>query len=223
MKARIAEVFESIQGEGIYLGERQVFVRFFGCNLSCAYCDTKPGYFTQYSPQELLEELSLYRGKYHSISFTGGEPLLQRDFLLEVLKETAKRGYRNYLETNGTLFSELEDLIDYIDIIAMDIKLASSSGMGDLLWMHRRFLQIAAKKEVFLKIVICAGTEETDLHAALEMVKETNPGSVLVLQPNSYDEQQGLNKKISRFKDICNNSNIVSCIIPQIHKIAGVR
>ena len=137
MKARIVEVFDSIQGEGLYLGEKQIFVRFFGCNLSCSFCDTKPDRFMEYEPHELIKELKLYKSKYHSISFTGGEPLLAKDFLKEVFKATAKDGHRHYLETNGTLHFELEELIDYIDIVAMDVKLPSSSGMGNLWHQHR--------------------------------------------------------------------------------------
>jgi len=72
MKAKIVEVFESIQGEGLYLGEKQIFVRFFGCNLNCNFCDTRPDRFMEYEPQELFKEIELYQDKYHSISFTGG-------------------------------------------------------------------------------------------------------------------------------------------------------
>jgi organic radical activating enzyme len=103
IKGRISEVFESVQGEGLYFGEKQIFVRFFGCNLSCKFCDTKLNRFLEYEPQELFEELKLYQDVYHSISFTGGEPLLQKDFLKQVLQLTQKEGYKNYLETNGTL------------------------------------------------------------------------------------------------------------------------
>ena len=41
MDAPIIEIFSSIQGEGLLIGERQIFVRFAGCNLDCTYCDTK--------------------------------------------------------------------------------------------------------------------------------------------------------------------------------------
>jgi len=131
MKAKIAEVFDSVQGEGLYLGERQIFVRFFDCNLNCSFCDTKPDRFTEYEPQELFQEIKLYHQHYHSISFTGGEPLLYKDFLKEILKLTRRHGYKHYLETNGTLAAELEELIDHIDIVAMDLKLPSSTGLGN--------------------------------------------------------------------------------------------
>lgn len=223
MKARIVEVFDSIQGEGLYLGEKQIFVRFFGCNLSCSFCDTKPDRFMEYEPHELISELKLYNRKYHSISFTGGEPLLAKDFLKEVLQATSKDGHRHYLETNGTLHFELEDLIDYIDIVAMDVKLPSSSGMGNLWQQHRRFLEIASKKEVFLKAIIGASTEEAELQEVFKMIKEVRPATVLVLQPNSYDSGEVLDNKINRCKDLCAQNNIVACVIPQIHKIAGIR
>lgn len=223
MKARIAEVFDSVQGEGLYLGERQIFVRFFDCNLSCSYCDTKPDRFTEYDPKELFEEIKLYRNKYHSVSFTGGEPLLYKNFLKEIFELTSKHGHRHYLETNGTLYSELEELIDHIDIVAMDLKLPSSSGMGNLWQMHKKFLKIAVKKEVFLKAIICNNTLEEDLMEAISIIKEISPASVLVLQPNSYEDRMVLNEKLSRFKIIAGQQNVVACVIPQIHKVMGLR
>ena len=223
MKARINEIFESVQGEGLYLGEKQIFVRFFNCNLSCTYCDTKLDRFTEYEPKELFEEIKLYRDKYHSISFTGGEPLLYADFLEEILKLTSGDGHKHYLETNGTLFSELEQLIDRIDIIAMDLKFPSSTGMGNLWQMHRKFLKIATKKEVFLKAIICQTTEQEDLREALAIIKEISPASVLVLQPNSYEHQTVLQEKLLNFKQIANQQGVTTCVIPQMHKIMGLR
>ncbi|MCX5698996.1 MAG: 7-carboxy-7-deazaguanine synthase QueE [Candidatus Omnitrophica bacterium] len=223
MRARIAEIFDSVQGEGPYLGEKQIFVRFFNCNLSCTYCDTKLDRFTEYEPNELFEKIRLYGDKYHSISFTGGEPLLCADFLKEILRFTSGYGYRHYLETNGTLFSELEQLIDRIDIIAMDLKFPSSTGMGNLWQLHRKFLKIASRKEVFLKAIICQATDEEDLKEALAIIKEISPSSVLVLQPNSYEDQSVLHKKLLNFKQIANRGGVMACVIPQVHKIMGLR
>jgi len=126
-KGKIAEVFNSVQGEGLYFGEEQIFVRFFGCNLKCKFCDTRLDRFTEYEPQELLEEIKLYQDNHRTVSFTGGEPLLQKYFLREILKLTRDEGYKNYLETNGILHSALEDVIDYVDTVAMDLKLPSST------------------------------------------------------------------------------------------------
>jgi len=223
MKGRIAEVFDSVQGEGLYLGEKQIFVRFFGCNLTCRFCDTKLNSFIEYEPEELFEEIKLYPNDFHSISFTGGEPLLQKDFLKEVLKLTTKGGYKNYLETNGTLPGELADIIDYFDIVAMDIKLPTSTGMGNLWSMHREFLNVASKKEVFLKTIICHSTQEEDLREVLSLIKEVHNPSVLVLQPNSYENDGALTKKLENFKDICIKEGVITCIIPQMHKIVGIK
>ena len=223
MKGKIAEVFESIQGEGLYLGERQIFVRFFGCNLSCQFCDTKLNRFIEYEAEELFEKIKLYQKGFHSISFTGGEPLLQKDYLREVLKLTSSQGYKNYLETNGTLPAELSDVIGYLDIVAMDLKLPSSTGAGHFWDEHRRFLEIASSREVFLKLVICEATEEEDLRQGLRLIKEINQAAILVLQPNSLENDGRLIDKLRKFKDISRTENINCRIIPQMHKIAGIR
>lgn len=222
-KAKIAEVFDSVQGEGIYLGEKQIFVRFFGCNLNCVYCDTKLDQFMEYEPHELVEEIKLYRDKYHSISFTGGEPLLCKDFLKEVFRLTAKGGHKHYLETNGTLVAELEELIGNIDFVAMDLKFPTSSGMGDLWDTHKKFLKVASQKEVFLKAIICEGTKEEDLQVAIKLIKEISPSSVLVLQPNSFEDPVFLHQKLSKYKEICKQAKVIACIIPQIHKLTGLK
>lgn len=223
MKGKIAEVFDSVQGEGLYLGEKQIFVRFFGCNLSCKFCDTKLDRFIEYEPEELFEEIKLYQKGFHSISFTGGEPLLQKDYLKEVLKLTSKHGFKNYLETNGTLSGELADVIDYLDIVAMDLKLPSSTGMGNLWGMHRKFLKIAAQKEVFLKTIICQSTQEEDLRDALALIKDVHMSAILVLQPNSLENHGELSKKLENFKDICTKEEVLACVIAQMHKIVGIK
>lgn len=223
MKGKIVEIFDSVQGEGIYLGEKQIFVRFFGCNLACSYCDTKLDYFVEYEPRELLQELLLYSDEYHSISYTGGEPLLQKKFLKEILQLTKREGFRNYLETNGTMPEALKEVIDYLDFIAMDIKLPSSCGQEELWYIHYRFLEIARAREVFLKSVICTETTLSDFRKALQLIQDVDLGMVLVLQPNAEENSFLLQEKIEHFKKIAEDSGITACVIPQMHKIAGVR
>ena len=105
--AYLTELFSSVQGEGLYVGARQIFVRLYGCHLSCSFCDT-PESVTARQPQgyrpascrveeqpgsheytslknpvaadSLLEQIQQFdqpKGLHHSIVFTGGEPLVQ--------------------------------------------------------------------------------------------------------------------------------------------------
>ncbi|MBC8436587.1 MAG: 7-carboxy-7-deazaguanine synthase QueE, partial [Candidatus Omnitrophica bacterium] len=69
MKGKISEVFSSVQGEGLYLGIKQLFVRFYGCNLQCSFCDTRIDSFIEYEPQELCDEIGLYGKNFHSLAF----------------------------------------------------------------------------------------------------------------------------------------------------------
>ncbi len=223
MVGKIAEVFESIQGEGIYLGKRQIFVRFYGCNLSCKFCDTPLDNFTEYSAQGLFERLMQYPRDYHSIAFTGGEPLLQEAFLRQILGLTKKAGILNYLETNGSLSQELKKVIDFVDIIAMDLKLPSSTRSGDLWKNHQSFLKTALRREVFLKAVICHSTEDQDIQKSLKLIKDSKKRLALILQPNSYENDAELEKKMERFQKICSNANVAAWIIPQVHKLLGVK
>lgn len=223
MKGKINEIFESVQGEGICLGQKQIFVRFSGCNISCKFCDTKHSHFQDYEPDELLEKITGYGRNYHSVSFTGGEPLLQKDFLKDVLELAKKEGLRTYLETNGTLPDALKEVIDSVDIVAMDLKLPTSTAAGDFWAEHRRFLEIANSKKVFLKAVICHSTTEADILASLKLLKEVNKDLPLVLQPDSSVQARELDDKIDKFMQLCLKENIKPWVIPQMHKRLGVR
>jgi organic radical activating enzyme len=222
MKGRISEIFHSVQGEGLYLGEKQLFVRLFGCNLSCRFCDTKLDRYTEYEPHEVIEELKLY-DDFHSVSFTGGEPLLQKDFLKEVMGLSRKHGFKNYLETNGTLAGELEDVIDLVDIVAMDLKLPSSTDSGNVWGLHRRFMKVASRKELFVKMIICKATKEKCLLDALDLIRDVGQSAIAVLQPNSLEHDGMLDEKLDGFQAICFGEGVTCCIIPQMHKAAGIR
>jgi 7-carboxy-7-deazaguanine synthase len=221
MKAKISEIFMSIQGEGPYCGRLQVFIRFFGCNISCRFCDTKSDGFTEYTVIELIEQVKKFESC-ESVSITGGEPLLQSKFLEEFLPLLKSAGKEVYLETNGILYKDLPNIIDYVDVIAMDFKLASSTGEKDYWFAHREFLKIASKKEVFIKAVISETTSIQDINMAIAVINEIKNDVLLVLQPQSPHEQT-LDEKLKYLHNICKEHSIRSKIIPQIHKQLGVR
>jgi organic radical activating enzyme len=146
---------------------------------------------------------------------------MQKDFLKEVLKFTHSRQDKNYLETNGTLPEALEEVIDDVDIVAMDLKLPSSTLQNDYWQAHREFLRIAGQKEVFVKAVICRTTTEEDLNLAIRLMRKSK--ALLVLQPNSREDQDTLKPKLKAFKQQCLKHNLNVCIIPQMHKVLGVK
>jgi organic radical activating enzyme len=243
MKAKIAEIFNSIQGEGIYLGENQIFIRFYGCNLNqCIFCDTQldssrtfpcgealreyrkvRDSFKEYKPYDLFEHLKLYTGDFRCISLTGGEPLVQKDFLKEFLPLVKQRGYKTYLETNATLPQALEDIIEFIDIIAMDFKFSSSTGMRDFWQEHEMFLKIALQKDVFVKAVICHTTDVEDLKKAVKLISNFNHDITFVLQPNSFEVTKSLMNKIEEYRRYALEFLSNVRVIPQVHKLVGVK
>lgn len=95
---RINEIFYSIQGEGANTGEAAVFVRFSGCNLRCAFCDTEHWRHTDMSEEEITEQVAKYPARL--VVLTGGEPTLQlTETLIDKLHSLGKR---IAVETNGT-------------------------------------------------------------------------------------------------------------------------
>lgn len=221
MEGKVAEVFKSIQGEGIYQGVKQVFVRFFGCNLKCGFCDTKLDCYREKTALELIDEIESF-GSCHSLSITGGEPLLQADFLKGLLKDLKKRGQKVYLETNGTLPENLEKIIDYVDIVAMDFKLPSSTGIDSFWDEHKDFLTIANTKKSFVKTIINTTTMVQDIYKTIEIIKDAAKKTTLVLQPQSPFEIM-VRAKLEGFKQLCREEGLEVKVIPQIHKRLGLR
>jgi organic radical activating enzyme len=106
---KIAEIFPSIQGEGLRQGEATLFIRFSGCNLECSFCDTKYAWKggRKHSTVQVLEKVNKLRHRFPArwVCLTGGEPLLQD--LADLVKGLKKEGFKIQVETNGTLYSPL--------------------------------------------------------------------------------------------------------------------
>jgi organic radical activating enzyme len=224
-KAKINDIFVSIQGEGKYVGQEQCFVRFYGCNLNCEFCDTKISTFEEFTADELMAKIKEVIGQkdIKSISLTGGEPLLHRDFLLEFIPKLRAQGLESYLETNGILHNELFDVIDYIDVIAMDIKLPSSTKERPFWQEHKEFLKIAKNKDTFIKTIICLNTTLDDFKNAVSLVLDVNPKATFILQLNTEELGRGLAEKLQAFKKYGREYLSDLRVIPQLHKIVGVK
>ncbi len=229
MKAKIAEIFQSIQGEGPYVGAKQVFIRFFECNMHCAWCDTPrsigdtQGGFQEYTSDELWRKIADLWSNCHSVSLTGGEPLIQADFIKTFLPRLKAAWITSYLETNGIFYQELDWLIDDIDIIAMDIKLPSSTKCRPFWEEHKEFLEIARRKEVFTKVVISNDTTREDVLRSVDLVAEIDPEITYILQPNYFDYDKGVVQKCLEYQKDCASRLKNVRIVPQMHKFLELR
>lgn len=243
-EASLVEVFSSIQGEGILVGKRQIFVRFAQCNLNCAYCDTDfslsescriedapgSGVFRNAENPVSLEVISsilshwvhLLPGVHHSISLTGGEPLVQGNVLeewLPVLREIAPL----YLETNGTLPDKLAPVLPYLDWVSMDIKLASLTHVPTPWEAHEKFLSLMKTSKGQAKIVVGEMTLLEEIEQAATLVHKTAPGISLILQPVTVDGKITLSgRALLDMQTLASKCHEDVRVIPQTHRFLSV-
>ncbi|MBE9003600.1 7-carboxy-7-deazaguanine synthase QueE [Fortiea sp. LEGE XX443] len=206
--ARLIEVFSAIQGEGLNVGTRQIFIRFALCDLRCHFCDSShtwnapntcqiersPGFrdFEIHSNPvplttllEWIERQNL-PSLHDSISLTGGEPLLHAPFLHEFLPQV--RSLTNlpiYLETGGHRPEQLVMILPYLDSVGMDLKLPSVSG-EDYWQDHAKFLQLCHSHpslDTFVKIIISQSTNPAELKQAALLIADISPDIPVFLQP----------------------------------------
>lgn len=101
-RLQVNEIFYSIEGEGLRVGQPTTFVRLSKCNLRCHFCDTEFDQFTEMGLEEIAAEVGRHTAAW--VCFTGGEPLGQN---IEPLARLLKgRGYRLHIETNGVVRPE---------------------------------------------------------------------------------------------------------------------
>jgi 7-carboxy-7-deazaguanine synthase len=236
MNAYIYKIFNSIQGEGIYVGTRQVFVRFCGCQLRCGYCDTREA-------RALADECrinnrridnpldtgividainALWTPSTRHISLTGGEPLLHSDFIKELASITP---VPVYLETNAGFPEYAEDVADLIDIASCDIKLPehrSTDDYGSLLHAELETIEIfhSGDVETFVKIVVLEETTEESIKSAVSGIESIDESIPLILQPvtpTNIDVRQLLG-----LMDVAGTHLSDVRMIPQIHRMIRI-
>ncbi|HCR17819.1 MAG TPA: 7-carboxy-7-deazaguanine synthase [Candidatus Latescibacteria bacterium] len=119
----INEIFYSIEGEGLRVGQPTTFIRLAKCNLRCFFCDTEFDTFSEMSIAEILQEVRHHTASW--ISLTGGEPLGQN--ITPLCRNLVDAGYRIHIETSGTLDAseELDDLIEHWTVSPKHATIAS--------------------------------------------------------------------------------------------------
>lgn len=124
---KVVEIFKSIDGEGIRAGYPATFIRLFGCNLRCSYCDTPYGYegndYKEMTVDEIVQECMCLNCP--RITLTGGEPLIHKDVNI-LIKNLLVNGFEVNIETNGSVDVELLKFLYPQVVITMDWKCPSS-------------------------------------------------------------------------------------------------
>jgi 7-carboxy-7-deazaguanine synthase len=240
----LAEMFLSFQGEGAWVGQRHLFLRLAGCNIRCRYCDTPDslertaGYrvvgpdetvshfdnpVTPRAAARTMRALMAADGAVDAIALTGGEPLLQANFLTALLDE-GRFGVPVLLETNGVLPQRLREVLPYIDIISMDIKLPSNTGEPPFWDAHRAFLEASSGKSRSAKILVDEGTTDDDLERATALLAAFRPPVVSYLQPITGPENRcaiDVARLTALFK-LARRRLPGLRILPQVHKTMGL-
>jgi len=248
--AFVSEIFSSAQGEGVNIGRRQLFVRFCECHRDCLYCDTpiertetvaierEPGSgkfdtienpLTVESLLALLEEINRPEFAHNDLFITGGEALLQPDFLENFLPQSHKRlGLPVHLETSGDLPKAFARIAREIDHVLMDIKLPSVTGEAATWKKHRAFLELVKELDIAatIKLVVSADTAETDLIKAGKLIHHSETTADVVLQPMteaSRSDRVPTAKQVLAWQSEMSRTLGRSIrIIPQCHKLMGL-
>lgn len=203
LNAPVSEIFSSIQGEGPWVGQRQIFVRFNGCDIACRYCDTRreadpvarvqvspasfafqemPSFVTAAGLTALCRRLIVQGAAQPVISLTGGEPLLHSAFLADFLPGL-KGAFRIYLETNGIHDRAMQELAGLIDVVSMDLKLPSATGLKPFWNEHKRFLSALRGKMTYGKAVVTRDTSLDDVLQAAHLLAKHDLTMTYVIQP----------------------------------------
>jgi 7-carboxy-7-deazaguanine synthase len=249
VNASVEEIYSSIQGEGPWVGQRHVFVRFIGCDIRCRYCDTpeaghredserahgdcrvqRSTVSTEYervsnplSALQLTEfctRLIVQGPSCPTLSLTGGEPLLQHQFLTEWLPHVRK-DFRIYLETSGTHYRAMEDIRGLVDVVSMDFKLPSATGLGPFWDEHNKFLSVIRGKSVFIKAVATRDTQIDDILTSSNIIAKIDVSIPFIIQPAS-GQLAPKPDTLVEFQNAALRILQDVRVIPQVHKVLHV-
>jgi len=164
---RVNEIFKSIQGESTYAGCICGIIRLSGCNLRCAYCDTRYAYDEYFSctVEDVCARVEHYKTRL--LLLTGGEPLLQEE-CYELMERLCRTGHTVLLETNGSL-----DIagVPFGVIRIVDLKCPASGENHRIYWENLE--RLLPSDEV--KFVI---SDQADLEWATRTVERYRLGNI---------------------------------------------
>lgn len=219
----VTEIFLSLQGEGSLIGTPMVFIRFWGCNMACVWCDTKyswaPEFYgktpiQKFVPEELAAHLLNQYPHITWFNFTGGEPTIHWRRLLPVIKILKSHDKFTSIQTNGKSFPPEFTLLDKI---CMDVKCPTSGEKSQL-----EFLTLLRPQDD-VKFVI-ANEEDWNYMEKVTRTHETK--ATIILQPvlwekedftTYYDRLRWMVEKLKHSPPLLRKKRIR--ILPQFHQL----
>ncbi len=264
LRGHFSELFCSVQGEGLFVGERHIFVRTAGCVATCSWCDTvyskvqtprfvihsgahgepKPWRPNPVGLEDVVADvlaMAKANAPVSTVSITGGEPLEQPEVVRSLARALRARELRVYLETAGLHADALAALIDDVDVIAADVKLASATGV-DHAQAHRAFLRVLRgssfdparenARPVFVKVIVDLKANVDEIEAAARLVAEAGRRIPFVIQPESetllgkHATREGRAALLDLAQSGARAASVhldVVRVIPQTHKVLHVR
>lgn len=176
---KILGKISSVESLGLLDGPGIRFVVFLqGCKLRCKYCHNPEtwdinGKCELVRPEELLKKISRFKNYFGidgGVTFSGGEPLLQPEFLLECLKLCKKENIHTCLDTAGVGFGEYDEILDYTDLVILDIKAVDEGEYKELtgqdIKYFYQFLDAVQRKnkKIWLRQVIVPNMNDDKEH-----------------------------------------------------------
>jgi 7-carboxy-7-deazaguanine synthase len=236
-RAKLSEIFTSIEGEGILFGTKTMFVRLAGCPLKCHWCDTPYALpmdsGIDYSIDEVKELISKsLQPNTYKVNFTGGEPLMQHEAVLELAKFVRQKGLRIYLESACYDAMRFAKVLPYIDLCKVEFKLRDSKVVhekhySNLLKNELDCLKqaVSSAKTTYIKVVV---TNSSNLKEFKEIVQEVfrmaRPSELagFIIQPSHTVDEPTLDVLFGFYDAVYPLYDQVR-VVPQLHKIIGAR
>ncbi len=235
MKVYINEIFTSIEGEGIYLGTKTLFIRFAGCPLRCRWCDTKYALLISNGKEyEIEDAIKLIDSKIskciYKVNLTGGDPLLQYKAVYEIAKYLKSKGLMTYLESACYDSSRFNYLMPYIDICKIEFKLRDANAIKEeeydnLMRESMSCLEsaIANNKVTYIKIVVSNKSNKEEIQKLTDEIfkrVDRNDISGFVIQP-AYGDEPEMKRLLDIYDEVYKYYKEVR-IIPQIQKVMNI-
>jgi organic radical activating enzyme len=236
-RAKLSEIFTSIEGEGILFGTKTMFVRLAGCPLKCHWCDTPYAIPLDSGSDHPIDEVksliakSLHPNTY-KVNFTGGEPLLQHEAVIELAKFIREKGIKTYLESACYDSVRFAKVLPYIDIVKVEFKLRDSKVVddkhyGSLLRSELDCLKLAAAsgKPTYIKVVVTNSSSLKEFKALVqEVFRVAKPAEIagFIIQPSYKIDEPTLDVLFGFYDAVYPVYDQVR-VVPQLHKIIGVR